>query len=549
MSDSTPQQVKGVDRRQFLRRLATGAGGAILAAHASPIVRALAASPGLTAAASPVQPTVKRGGSLVMTSPPVDRLDPHVTALNISVEFGCLFDSLLYLELNEQTMKTQLVGALAESWEYSKDAKSVVFKLRKGVQFHDGSDWNADAAVWNITRMKDDPKSGSKDLFTDVVEVKSLDAYSFRVTFSAPNVVFPVTMSEGGSRGRTRMISKAAFEKLGADAFAQNPSGSGAYKLTTWKKDDRMILDHFPGYWQKGDDGKQLPYLDQMVVRELSDTPTAIAEMKAGTIQWIFNQLSYSDAASLGQDPALNVYSYKEGADYFMVGCNGRDGPFAAHTELRQAVAYAINRDEVVKALSPGGAPASQFIEPGFMGYDARLVYTYDPEKAKSLMAKAGYASGLDVQMLTWNRQAWIARAEVYQQQLARVGMRCHISALEGLAWMSTTRSNRNYDLALWGEEDRADPDGLSRFMTTGGQGNWMNFDLPGIDKLFREGRGALDPTKRADYYKRAADLFFESAYVIPIYKENSPYVRRKEMHWQKRQYIYPSITTWWLSS
>ena len=65
--------------------------------------------------------------------------------------------------------------------------------------------------------------------------------------------------------------------------------------------------------------------------------------------------------------------------------------------------------------------------------------------------------------------------------------------------------------------------------MTTNGQGNWMNFDLPGIDRLFREGRGVLDPTKRSEYYKRAADLFFESAYVIPIYKETSPFVRRRE--------------------
>jgi ABC-type transport system substrate-binding protein len=447
-------------------------------------------------------------------------------------------------------MKSRLVGALAESWEYSKDAKSIVFKLRKGIKFHDGSDWNADVAVWNIMRMKDDPKSGSKDLFTDVEEVKPLDSYTFQVTFAAPNVVFPVTMSEGGSRGRTRMISKAAFDRLGADAFAQTPSGSGPYKLVSWKKDDRMILDHFPGYWQKGDDGKPLPYLDQMVVREISDEPTVTAEMRAGTIHWMFNQLAYSTAVSLERDPALNVYYFKEGASYFMIGCNAKDGPFASHTELRQAVAHAINREEVVKALAPGiGSPAHQFIEPGFIGYDAKLVYTYDPDKAKSVVAKAGYPNGLDVKMLTWNREAWIRRAEVYQQQLAGVGMRCHIDALEGLAWRATTKSNRGYDLALWGEEDRADPDGLSRFMTTKGQGNWMNFDLPGIDRLFREGRGVLDPTKRSEYYKRAADLFFESAYVIPIYKETSPFVRRREMHWQKRQYMYHSIATWWLSS
>lgn len=549
MDDHQPHQI--VARREFLRRLAVGAGGVLLAQHASPLVQGVAAAPGQTAAATQPQPlAIRRGGTLVMTSSAVDRLDPHVTSLNIAVQFGCLFDSLLYLELDEQTMKTKLVGALAESWEYSKDAKSVVFKLRRGVKFHDGSDWNADAAIWNIMRMKEDPKSGSKDLFTDVEDVKPLDSHTFRVAFVAPNVVFPVTMSEGGSRGRTRMISKAAFDKLGPDGFAQTPSGTGPYRFLSWKKDDRMILDHFPGYWQKGDDGKPLPYLDQVVVREVSDEPTVIAEMRAGAIHWVFNQLAYATAVSLGSDPSLNVYYFKEGASYFMIGCNAKEGPFAGHSELRQAVAHAINRDDIVKALAPGiGSPAHQFIEPGFMGHDPKLSYTYDPDRAKSLVAKAGYPNGLDVKMLTWNREAWIRRAEVYQQQLARVGMRCHIDALEGLAWRATTKSNKGYDLALWGEEDRADPDGLSRFMTTGGQGNWMNFDLPGIDKLFREGRGLLDPVKRGQNYRRAADLFFESAYVIPIYKETSPFARRKEMHWQKRQYMYHSIATWWLSA
>ena len=528
-----------VDRRDFLKAVGAAAVGLSLPAVV-----------GTPSAAQTGGGAVRRGGSLVAAMPALDRLDPHVSTLNLQYQFSALFDSLAHLEIDETTMKTRLTGALAESWEMAPDAKSVTFKLRRGVKFHDGSDWTADVAAWNVLRLRSDPKSLSKELFAGVEDVKALDPSTLRLTFRDANVVFPLMVSEAGSLGRARMISKAQFDKLGADGIAQNPSGTGAFRFVSWKKDDRLVVDRFPDHWQRGDDGKPLPYLDQIVFRELVDEATAIAEMRAGTIHYFNNQLPYASAAALERDRAFDVYYWKEGPDYFMIGCNAKEGPFAKSQDLRQAVALAINREEVVKALAPGiGAPAYQFVQPGFMGHHADLKVPYDPTRAKELIAKAGYPNGLEIKMLTWNREAWKRRAEVYQQQLAQVGLRSTITALEGLDWRATTKSNKGYDLALWGEPTRADPDLMSRFMTTEGQGNWMNFTLPEIDKLFVDGRAALDPAKRDEIYRRAAKIYFDVAYVIPIYGETSPRAKLKQMRWQKRQFLYHTPATWWLAS
>jgi peptide/nickel transport system substrate-binding protein len=540
-----------ISRRDFLYLMSIGAGGVFIAGCA-PTIAMPTTAPGAvpTAGATAATGAIRRGGSLVAAMPSLDHLDPHLSALNLQYQFSSLFDSLTYLDLDEATNKVTLTGALAESWETSPDAKSIDFKLRQGVKFHDGSDWNAEVAAWNIMRLKNDEKSLSKELFADVSEAKAMDPNTLRVSFSSPNVVFPLIMSEAGSLGRSRMISQAAMEDLGPEGFAQNPSGTGAFKFTSWKKDDRLVVDKFEDYWQMGSDGQALPYLDQLVFRELVDEPTVIAEMRAGTIHYFNSQLPYASAVGLQNDPAFDVYYFKEGPDYFMIGANAKTGPFAESRGLRQAIAYAINRDEVVQALAPGiGAPAYQFVSEGYPGYNAALTYPYDPEKAKALLAEAGYPNGLAIKMLTWNREAWKRRAEVYQQQLANIGITSEISALEGIDWRATTKSNQGYDIALWGEGSRADPDLMSRFMTSAGQGNWMNFALPEVDKLFLEGRAELDPAKRAEIYSDAAKIFFDEAYVIPIYSETSPRTKLKSMHWDKRQYLFHTPITWWLSA
>lgn len=541
----TPDQSEPrISRRAALKAAAVLTGAVFVPGGLRPVD---AAAPSATRT---LQNEIRRGGNLVAAMPALDRLDPHTSSVNLQYQFSTIYDSLTYLELDESTNQTRLVGALAEAWETSSDGRSIVFELRRGVKFHDGSDWTADVARWNFLRLRDDPKSTAKELFVDIDDIQAAGPTTLRINFKTPNVVFPIMVSEAGSLGRARMISKAAFEQLGADEFAQKPSGTGAFRYTSWQKDDRLVVDRFPDYWQPADDGQMLPYLDRITFRELVDEPTVIAEMRAGTIHYFNNQLAAASGAALARDPAFDVYYWKEGPDYFMIGCNAKEGPFAQSAELRQAVAMAVNRDEVVKALSPGiGAPAHQFVEPGFMGYNPDLVYPYDPDRAKAILAQAGYGSGLSIKMLTWNREAWKRRAEVYQQQLERVGIRSEISALEGLDWRATTRSNQGYDLALWGETARADPDLMSRFMTSAGQGNWMNFDLPDIDRLFQEGRAAQDTGRRSEIYQRAARLFFDAAYVIPIYGETSPRAKLKVMRWQKRQFLYHSPNTWWLSS
>src|SRR5690606_26937994 len=104
------------------------------------------------------------------------------------------------------------------------------------------------------------------------------------------------------------------------------------------------------------------------------------------------------------------------------------------------------------------------------------------------------------------------------------------IAALEGIDWRASATSNEGYDIALWGEDTYVDPSGMERFMTSPGLGNWMGFELPEVDALFQQGLSELDESRRNQIYQEAAQLFFDAAYVVPIYKEVSPLAKARKL-------------------
>jgi peptide/nickel transport system substrate-binding protein len=183
------------------------------------------------------------------------------------------------------------------------------------------------------------------------------------------------------------------------------------------------------------------------------------------------------------------------------------------------------------------------------MGYNPDLEWPFDLEAAKSTFSTEGYEDGLAIHMNTWNREAWIRRAEVYQQQLAPLNITMEIAALEGIDWRASATSNEGYDIALWGEDTYVDPSGMERFMTSAGAGNWMGFNLPEVDALFQQGLSELDPARRDELYQEAARLFYEAAYVVPIYKEVSPLAKARKLQWGTREFRYYDHASWWLQS
>ncbi len=252
---------------------ASGAGTAAPAAAGAP-----------TSAPAAAASAIKRGGQVVQAKAwTYPTFDIHTSSQPQNSGYHMMFDYLLrYERTDPKSSKFSLQPSLAESWEQT-DPKTVVFHLRKGVKFHDGSDFNADVAKWNLTDLRDNPKSFGKSYLSDVESIDAPDANTLKITLKAPSSSLPFRLS-GANYGVMGMMSKVAYDKLGEEGFGKAPVGTGPMKFKQWITDDRLTVEKFDGYWRNGADGKPLPYIDSFVSRYVPDLTVAMADLQSGQL-------------------------------------------------------------------------------------------------------------------------------------------------------------------------------------------------------------------------------------------------------------------------
>jgi peptide/nickel transport system substrate-binding protein len=378
---------------------------------------------------------IKRGGILrVAKEWRYPTLDAHLSNVTSLHGFRMLYDCLLRHELNAETGRFELRPELAESWERVND-RTFVFHLRSGVKFHDGSDFNADVAKWNLDRMRQHPKSGKKDDVTAIQGVEVIGSHLIRVNLKAPTASLLVNLS--AAAGRAEMISRTAVEKLGDDQFGRQAAGTGPMQFGEWVPDDRLVLKRFDGYWQSGADGKPLPYLDGAVFRVITDPAVGILELRAGAMD-LTDGVEAKDVARVKAVPEL-VYREvpQSGQIYFTMGFNPRSGPFARSQKLRQAALHALNREAMAKALGFGQARPHYYVYwgPGMLGYDDAVPrHEYSPPRVRELLHQAGHPNGVDVTLTVINRAAEMRIAEVVKQMWDALGIRTTLEVFERLA-------------------------------------------------------------------------------------------------------------------
>jgi peptide/nickel transport system substrate-binding protein len=471
---------------------------------------------------------IKRGGILQGYEQLLPTLDPHVSTSHFLPTNSLLYDSMTRNVLVDPVAgKYEIKPGLAESWERTDD-KTYVFKLRKNVKFHDGSDWNADVAKWNIERLKTHPKSVSKEVLDGIDTVEAVDPFTVKFNLKGPLASLPALLSVGGSWGRSRMVSKAAVEKLGDDAFGNSPSGTGPFVLQEWTKDQGVKLKRFDGYWEQGADGKALPYLDGIQTRFIPDTTTAMLELRAGTLD--FMNVAPKDVPTAKSDPNLVYWEQPWNWSAKVLGLNAKQGVFVNNLKLRQAFGYAINYDALVKVLSPDtGAISRGPWSPNQPGWDDNAPrFTYDAAKAKQLMADAGYKDGVEVRMLTFSFPEYLQAAEVYQKMVAESGFRLVVDSLERLAWIAKAQKFEGWEIAFWGWGSVADPDTISRNLVSTGLGNWSGVGNKERDDLMAQGRGSYDVGKRADAYKKVWQTVYDEAHIHFTYQNNQNITSQK---------------------
>lgn len=528
-----------LSRRQLMRRalaagLASSAAGALLAAcggttAATPTASSTGAATAAGGAASKAAPTTSSASSAAsvirptlapVTGTPVrggalvggqqgdwKSYDPH--RQNSSASFALIYDSLVHWGVQpDGSVKAE--PALATEWQLNND--SAIFKLRQGVKFHDGSDWNADVAKFNIDRLLD-PKSTAKAYISAIKSADVVDPYTLKLNLKAPSGPLLSNLSDAADN-QVFMISKAMVDKVG-DKYGTSPettAGTGPMKLVEWVRGNYHVIQRTGTYWQPGADKQPLPYLDSLKVRFIADDSVRMVELRSGNIQ-IMDSVQPKDIQIARQDPAIELVEnpYQVTAFQFTFSTTGH---FANNLKLRQAVQYAINRQTIAKVLGADiGLPMYHFLTPGYLGYNKDLPhYDFDAAKAKQLVSDAGFPNGLDVSLTIINRVIDTQQAQVLKQMLDSVGIRVTIDALERLAWLDKIKT-LNYDMVTYQTGVRPDPDSIlaGRF-ETGADKNYAGMSDSTLDQMLARGRSSYDDSVRTAAYADVQKRIYDTA-------------------------------------
>lgn len=473
-------------------------------------------------------------------------MDPHTSA-QIGNTADLIFDPLLDYHIT-QDGKFVLDPWLAASWDVNNQVYT--FKLQKGVKFQDGSDFNADVVKFNIERLRDDKKSRGRANFAIVDKVDVIDPLTVKVTLKSPWAAFLPLLTAYSSDVKPYMVSKAAVEKYGADfgTKPENTIGSGPMKLVNWLKSNNQDLERFDGYWKMGEDGKPLPYFDKATFRFIADTSVAVVELKAGNLDYI-ERIDGKDVPSVKGNPAYTYHEIPWDGTIYSLGIDPTVEPFSKSKQLRQAAFYALDRDTIAQVIGEGiGAAQYYWWSAGSLGYDASIPkYTLDPNKAKQLLAEAGYPNGLDVKLSVVARPQDQRMGEVIKQMWDAVGLRTTIDSMERLAYFSQAAAHR-LQVITFRAHLHPDPDMMSSQLVTDGAANWFNWSNPNMDSCMAEGRTTLDENKRAEIYKRCQQILFDEAVYGPLFDWKRNDVTSARVQGWQNNWEWPRFKQLWLN-
>jgi peptide/nickel transport system substrate-binding protein len=302
---------------------------------------------------------------------------------------------------------------LAESVVEDPEALTVTFYLRQGVLFHDGTDFNADACIWNFEQIRASANLSASWFWA--TDIEKVDDYTVRVHFSQWDNTFLSNMAYDSG-----MISPTAYEENGLDWVRDNAVGTGPFKQVSFQRDVQKVFERFDDYWQEGK-----PYLDRIEINIIADPTVQVASFLNGDND-IITYLNPTDAKNLEGQPGVVITQGNSMGDTFsLVGDSAHpDSPFA-NLKVRQAVSYAINREAIADFIYQGYAsPTFQMNSPASKSYNPDVVgYPYDPDKAIALLAETEYAGGFNTTL--WCRSDQILRDmfTAVQGYLADVGI------------------------------------------------------------------------------------------------------------------------------
>ena len=448
--------------------------------------------------------TPQTGGTLVAAwaQDPVG-LDPHITSARSSFQvLENVLDTLLTLDA-----ELNVVPSLAESWEASDDGLQWTFTLREGVRFSNGRALSADDVVFTYQRMLD-PETGSGNAYKlgGVVDVAATDDRTVVMTLSAPN---PGLL---GRLATDKTVGIIARESVEDGTINTEPIGTGPFKIADFQPGSLLLLERNEFYWQEG-----LPYLDAVEIRIITDDSVRRTALISGDVDWAFSVPAQSVTELEARDDVV-IDKVPAGA-YWYVGLNLMREPLD-DVRVRQAIAYALNRDELALAGAFGNAEPTQDPIPSSNVWNFGYApYEQDLDRARALLAEAGVGDGFEMEIMpTFQFEESIRLAQVMQAQLAPLGIEASIRSLEWAEWLEE-EGNGNYDTYVCSWNVLVDPDDFFYAQhKTGEVFNFTGYSNPEVDTLLEQGRQTADFEERRGIYAQVNQAIVDDAPYIYFY-------------------------------
>ncbi len=447
------------------------------------------------------------GGTLRIGAVAPKVLDPALGSNDPEI----LFNRSIYDYLVDVLPDRNLAPNLAKSWTISEDGLTYTFALEEGVKFHDGSAFSSADVVFTFQRLVA-VQSPALNLLGEF-EVSAPDANTAVFTLTAPNADFLY-----GIGNQLSLILKNGSETPNELATGDNPyanfNGTGPFVLTSYKDGESATLTKNADYWKAGQ-----PLLDSVEFKFINDPVTQVNALKSGDVDFIF-KISPDQVAGLENESGITLIQTTTN-QHPVIRLRTDQGP-GQDVKVRQAFKYATDRAELNDLVLEGRGTVGNNdpIGPGYAAfYDADIeTQPYDPEKAKALLAEAGYPDGLTIKLQTINVLGYDTLATVLQQQWANAGITAEIQVNEeGFYYDDSNPDNwLKADLGITGWGDRPVPQGyFAQAYATGASYNETHWSDPELDALIQEASVTSDETARVAIYHKISEIFNESGPII----------------------------------
>ena len=435
-----------------------------------------------------------RGEIVVGISQDLDSLDPHkaIAAGTKEVLYN-IFEGLIKVDKDGN-----FVPAVAASYEITDGGLKYNFKLRENVKFHNGKVVTADDVIYSLKRVagmleNSDPEVKAVSAFSIISEINKTDD-GVQVVLKEPNTELIGFFTSG--------IIPCDY-----DNQAKAPVGTGPFKFVSFEPLVSMVVEKNPDYYVPG-----LPYLDKVTFKVTSGGDSSFMELLAGSID-IFPYLTNEQASQLNGrmdilDGSMNLVQ--------ALFLNNKVKPFD-DLRVRQAVCYALDRTEIINVTAGGrGVIIGTNMFPSFSKYyDASLVNKYNTnlEKAKELLAEAGYPNGFTFTIkIPSNYDFHVKTGQVIVSQLAKAGIKAEIQLIDWGTWLDDVYYGRKHEATIIGLDSQMAPSDVLRFYPTDSSKNFINYSNTQFDEMFEKAKAAVDENEKSELYRQCERILTEDA-------------------------------------